>query len=397
LYIQYFDEAIHFFAISVSYDRFHFLMMALKEATRSLALQRDTKRLARARAQLLEKPILNAQRGCGVTGSATAAVLNLTREARILQRPVRAHVPKRRETRHAIEVTGSIGKTETTPDAHDAQLTRVLRAAYWIAFVCIAFALLWLAKQPAALETSAAPASVPALAPAATVPDFRSLDARDRKAIFFEFMRPLAAAVIDDVERERESVRTIAARVEAGKALSRAERDNLVQLARDYGLNADADASTASDAPRSPALPVTDVLRELALRVDTIPTSLLLVQAAKESGWGTSRFAIEGNSFFGERCYRPGCGIAPAALKNPRFNVERFASVTDSVRSYVRNINTHPRYGEFRALRRELRERGEDLDGIALAATLDAYSERGQAYVSEIASLIAQTGLPANE
>jgi Bax protein len=294
-------------------------------------------------------------------------------------------------------MANAINEDETAPQAHDARLTRAARAASWIALGCITFALLWLAMQPAALETSPAPPSVPALAPVAAVPDFRSLDAQERKAIFFEFLRPLAAAVIDDVERERESVRTIAARVEAEKALSRAERDNLVQLARDYGLNADADASTASDAPRSPALPVTDVLRELALRVDTIPTSLLLVQAAKESGWGTSRFAIEGNSFFGERCYRPGCGIAPAALKNPRFNVERFASVTDSVRSYVRNINTHPRYGEFRALRRELRERGEDLDGIALAATLDAYSERRQAYVSEIASLIAQTGLPAKE
>jgi Bax protein len=67
------------------------------------------------------------------------------------------------------------------------------------------------------------------------------------------------------------------------------------------------------------------------------------------------------------------------------------------VRSYVRNINTHPRYEEFRQLRRALRERGADLDGIGLAATLDAYSERREAYVTEIASLIAQTGLPANE
>jgi Bax protein len=335
------------------------------------------------------------------TGVGTAALLSFTQEARILQSPVRAQVPNAAKTRRAIEMTGSIGKTETPPEAQDAQLTRALRAAYWIAFVCIALALLWLAKQPAALETSAAPASVPALAAAATVPDFRSLDAQDRKATFFEFMRPLAAAVIDDVERERESVRAMATRVAAGKALSRADRDHLAQLARDYRLARDADpdtdSATTSNSPGSSVLPLTDLLHELTLRVDTIPTSLLLVQAAKESGWGTSRFAIEGNSFFGERCYRPGCGIAPAALKNPRFNVERFASVTDSVRSYVRNINTHPRYGEFRELRRELRERGEDLDGIALAATLDAYSERRQAYVSEIASLIAQTGLPAKE
>jgi Bax protein len=299
-------------------------------------------------------------------------------------------------------MANAINEDETAPQAHDARLTRAARAASWIALGCITFALLWLAMQPAALETSPAPPSVPALAPVAAVPDFRSLDAQERKAIFFEFLRPLAAAVIDDVERERKAVRAIAARVAAGKALSRADRDDLVRIARDYGVDdakapVDANALIALGAPGTSVAPVTALLRELTLRVDTIPTSLLLVQAAKESGWGTSRFAIEGNSFFGERCYEPGCGIAPAALKNPRFNVERFASVADSVRSYVRNINTHPRYGEFRELRRELRERGEDLDGIALAATLDAYSERRQAYVSEIASLIAQTGLPAKE
>jgi Bax protein len=277
------------------------------------------------------------------------------------------------------------GENEETTDAHSATLTHATRIAYWIALGCMTLALLWLVKQPAALESSAETPNAPASTHSAIAPDFRSLDAQARKTQFFEFMRPIAAGVVADVERERDSVRAIAARVAAGQAPTRAEREELIRLARDYGVDAAAEA------------PAPDLLQELTARVDTIPTSLVLVQAAKESGWGTSRFAIEGNGFFGERCYEPGCGIAPAALKNPKFNVERFASVADSVRSYVRNINTHPRYEEFRQLRRELRRRGEDLDSIALAATLDAYSERRDAYVAEIASLIAQTGLPANE
>jgi Bax protein len=277
--------------------------------------------------------------------------------------------------------------TRHATQAHCANLTHASRpvsTVNWVALGCMALALAWLVKQPAALETSGAEPTAPASAGSA-IPDFRALDTQARKTEFFDFMRPIAARVSDDVKREREALRAIAQRVTAGKTPSRADRETLIRLARDYGVDAAAEA------------PVEDLVRELTERVDTIPTSLVLVQAAKESGWGTSRFAIEGNGFFGERCYEPGCGIAPAALKNPKFSVERFASVADSVRSYVRNINTHPRYEEFRQTRRESRERGEDLDGIALAATLDAYSERRDAYVTEIASLIAQTGLPAKE
>lgn len=270
-------------------------------------------------------------------------------------------------------------------EAPTATLTHTSRTASWIALGCMALALLWLVSQRAALEWFAAAPSAQAYVQSAIVPDFRSLDSQARKAQFFEFMRPIAAGVVADVERERDSVRTIAARVAAGKTPSRSNRESLIRLARDYSVEADAETSVES------------LLQNLTSRVDTIPTSLVLAQAAKESGWGTSRFAIEGNGFFGERCYEPGCGIAPAALENPKFSVERFASVADSVRSYVRNLNTNPRYAEFRQLRGEQRGRGEELDAITLSATLDAYSERREAYVTEIASLIAETGLRAND
>ncbi len=119
--------------------------------------------------------------------------------------------------------------------------------------------------------------------------------------------------------------------------------------------------------------------------------------SATESGWGTSRFAVEGNNLFGQRCYETGCGLAPAGRTNPKFSVKAFASVEDSVRSYVHNINTHSQYVEFRRVRSAQRERGEPLGSIALAATLAQYSERRFAYVSDIKALIAQTGLAPHD
>ncbi len=143
--------------------------------------------------------------------------------------------------------------------------------------------------------------------------------------------------------------------------------------------------------------PLETVLSQLAARVDTIPTALVLAQAATESGWGTSRFAVEGNSLFGQRCYDTGCGLVPAGRTNPTFSVKAFPSVEDSVRSYVHNINTHSQYSEFRRVRSAQRERGEPLGSIALAATLVHYSERRFAYVSDIKALIAQTGLSPHD
>jgi Bax protein len=220
---------------------------------------------------------------------------------------------------------------------------------------------------------------------ATALPDFRSLAPQTRKAEFFEFLRPIATDVLADVQRDRAAVLAIASRVAEGRAPSRDERATLERLAAQYGVTAGPDVA--------PKL----LVARLAERVDSIPMSLLLVQAAKESGWGTSRFAVEGNSLFGERCYSPDCGIAPAGLANPKFNVRRFATARDSVASYVRNINTHSRYSEFRRLRRSLRERGESLDSVRLAATLEAYSERRAAYVTEVKQLVAQNGLPTRD
>ena len=217
------------------------------------------------------------------------------------------------------------------------------------------------------------------------LPDFGSLDVPARKAEFFAYLRPIVAVVSSDVDEERAFVLETKARIAAGKGLTGAQRARVAALADRYDVDVEGDT------------PMETVLAHLAQRVDTIPTSLVLVQAATESGWGTSRFAVEANNLFGQRCYDTGCGLAPAGRTNPKFRVKAFASVEDSVRSYVHNINTHSHYVEFRRVRSAQRERGEPLGSIALAATLGQYSERRLAYVSDIKALIAQTGLAPHD
>ena len=124
----------------------------------------------------------------------------------------------------------------------------------------------------------------------------------------------------------------------------------------------------------------------------------MLIQAAKESGWGTSRFAVFGNNLFGQRCYSEACGIEPAGVgPNADFNIATFGSVDDAIASYVRNLNTHPQYDGFRRLRQQLRREGKELNGLVLADGLLDYSERGEAYVDEIKAMIAQNALESND
>jgi Bax protein len=120
-----------------------------------------------------------------------------------------------------------------------------------------------------------------------------------------------------------------------------------------------------------------------------IPADLALVQAAKESGWGTSRFAREGNSFFGQRCNVKGCGLVPGGREpGETYEVAVFDTVDESVRSYIKNLNTHGAYRSFRRLRFRQRFEGSIPDGHTLAGQLPSYSERGVEYLHEIRAMI---------
>lgn len=127
----------------------------------------------------------------------------------------------------------------------------------------------------------------------------------------------------------------------------------------------------------------------LLRRLDIIPADLALAQAAMESAWGESRFAQEGNNFFGQWCFQEGCGIVPS--KRPAdatYEVKSFDSPADSVRLYMRNLNSHPRYAQLRIIRERARANSEDIDGQALAAGLHGYSAIGDTYIHTLRALI---------
>ena len=134
-------------------------------------------------------------------------------------------------------------------------------------------------------------------------------------------------------------------------------------------------------------------LSVLKIRMDIIPVSLVIAQAAKESGWGTSRFALEGNALFGQWTWS-GDGIKPAgADSDTTHKVMKFKILQASVRAYQRNLNTHSGYKEFRMVRAELRDNNQKLDSLLLVDYLDKYAETGDLYIQIVKKIILQNNL----
>ena len=140
-------------------------------------------------------------------------------------------------------------------------------------------------------------------------------------------------------------------------------------------------------------------LDELMLRVDAVPVSLALAQCAEESGWGTSRFAAEGNALFGQWSWG-GEGIKPLQQREGMgdYRIAAFETPLHSVMAYMKNLNTHNAYAGLRVRRAELRAKGERMSGFELAKTLDKYSERGAAYVESLHGIMRVNQLdPADD
>ena len=134
-------------------------------------------------------------------------------------------------------------------------------------------------------------------------------------------------------------------------------------------------------------------LSTLKIRLDEIPISMAIAQAAKETGWGTSRFAQEGNALFGQWTWT-GEGIKPAgADDDSTHKVMKFKVLQASVKAYHRNLNTHSSYKEFRSARAQLRDEGKELDSLILTKYLDRYAETGKEYVKILQQIIKQNQL----
>tara|TARA_R110002072_G_scaffold1780_10_gene14818 strand:+ start:41544 stop:42404 length:861 start_codon:yes stop_codon:yes gene_type:complete len=213
------------------------------------------------------------------------------------------------------------------------------------------------------------------------LPDFTQYkDVKKKKSAFFDFMHPRVKAANDAVWEERLRVQAFRNKFAAG-SLTNAMKAELFAIIEQYDL----------DLPTE----ITDnTFTELLLRVDVVPASLILAQAANESAWGTSRFAREGRNLFGIWCYKPGCGLKPKRRSvGSKHEVRVFDNVQEGIAFYIYNINIGHAYDHLRALRAASREEEEKPTGLELAAGLTRYSERGQAYVDEIRKMIRQNNL----
>ncbi len=192
------------------------------------------------------------------------------------------------------------------------------------------------------------------------------VDVKDKKKRFFDFMRAIVNA---------ENNRVLALRKELIAAKKNNSKASFVaKTADDYSVDWQAGKENWD---------------KLLERVDAVALELVLAQSANESAWGQSRFAIQGNNFFGQWCYKKGCGIIPKKRdKGSRHEVAKFSSVNKSVRSYIKNINTGRVYAPLRQVRKKNRDAGKKPDAIAQAGGLIKYSQRREAYVKEIRAMI---------
>lgn len=223
---------------------------------------------------------------------------------------------------------------------------------------------------------------VPPMAPISVFPDFANIPDIDvKKQQFFDYLQDYIAAENQEILKVRDELRSYVDIVRSGVALSPRERRWILELAETYRV----DTTELNDRG------IVDVLWR---RVDEVPVSLALAQAANESAWGTSRFTLEGNNLFGQWCYEEGCGIIPARRREgATHEVKRFETVRSGVQAYLLNINSHPSYQYLREIRQAMRLRGEELDSMVLALGLSRYSERRDHYVDEVQNIIIQNNL----
>ena len=204
---------------------------------------------------------------------------------------------------------------------------------------------------------------------------WRERETDKRKALFLKTVLPLVLQVNEQILEDRSRLKTLQTAGEHG-ALPALDRLWLAVMAERYGTKrGDIDA----------------VLN----RHDVVPPSLALAQAATESAWGSSRFVREGNAMFGQWTFSSAhLGLVPAGRDlGKTHRVRAFASLYESIDSYVTNLNKHRAYKEYRAMRSVMRDQGQTLDGMRLAGTLHRYSERGADYVNELRAIISSNDL----
>jgi uncharacterized FlgJ-related protein len=218
----------------------------------------------------------------------------------------------------------------------------------------------------------------------------QQLPVPEKKEIFFRFMLPLIVHANDMVIEHRAGLIRMQAMLATGKGIPEDNMQALrgaAVLLRITSLDEAAKLTQSSD-----ELPA--VIEEALYKLDIIPAGLVLGQAAYESGYGTSRFAVEGNALFGQWNYE-GKGLVPEQQRTDLgdYRIEAFDWPFDSVRAYFISLMSHPAYEDFRRIRARLKAEGKPLSSLALADGLTSYSERGQEYVDTLKRIIRVNGL----
>ncbi|WP_246143596.1 glucosaminidase domain-containing protein [Colwellia echini] len=208
------------------------------------------------------------------------------------------------------------------------------------------------------------------------LPDFSAIsDIPTKKRQFFSFIRPAVEAKNQQLREKRSKLEYWHEQISLGIGLTDEENLELQAFVDAYRVDNGASSLQQID--------------DLLMRVDVIPTSLVLVQAANESAWGTSRFARVGLNFFGIWCYKRGCGMVPGGRDTgAKHEVAAFQSIDSAISGYFNNINKHNAYHVFRTIRAELRAQDQPLDAEILATGLLPYSQRGAHYVLDITDML---------
>ena len=208
------------------------------------------------------------------------------------------------------------------------------------------------------------------------LPQFSKIkDVKLKKTKFFNFLKPAIIQANQNLLSVRKKIQVIEEKLGLDETLSDDDIQFLTQKIKKYRIKGD--------------LTYFQQVEKLLKRIDIVPTELVLVQAANESAWGTSRFARIGLNFFGLWCYQKGCGMVPNARdQDGKHEVAAFQSIDVAVEKYLYNINSHYAYVVFRTIRQQLRAQGQPLKPEILATGLLPYSERGADYVSDILDML---------
>ena len=210
-----------------------------------------------------------------------------------------------------------------------------------------------------------------------------------KKEIFFSSLLPLVVHANTMVLDRRSRIQEANKKLARGKPLTSEEVATLKEMAVLLRIATREKAAQMTDSAEYKM-----VLKEALYRLDVIPAGLVLGQAAYESGYATSRFAVEGNALFGQWTFG-GDGLVPEQQRK-KIGDHRIASFDwpfDSVRGYYLNLSSHPAYKDFRRIRAELKASGKPVGSLALAAGLKSYSERGQVYVDTLKGIIRTNSL----